>query len=192
VNYGIAVAPGMTLKPFLQFISHPDQATTTPNGDDTHAIFVGALFEVDLAHLLGLPTLGHWRDCANAPRRGANGEGGLGLHRRHEREIEMRVLKIVSSPRKEKSASAAIVDAFLSEYKRGARNVSIDTLDTWQECLPKFDVEATNAKYKGVSGEPLTPAEAAAREKIRELSSRFQRGRPNRSGSTHVEFLCSL
>jgi porin len=59
VNYGIAVAPGMTLKPFLQFISHPDQATTTPNGNDTHAIFVGALFEVDLAHLLGLPTLGH-------------------------------------------------------------------------------------------------------------------------------------
>ena len=59
VNYGIAVAPGMTLKPFLQFISHPDQATTTPSGNDTHAIFVGALFEVDLAHLLGLPALGH-------------------------------------------------------------------------------------------------------------------------------------
>jgi hypothetical protein len=59
VNYGIAVAPGMTFKPFFQFISHPDQATTTPSGDDTHALFVGALFEVDLAHLLGLPMLGH-------------------------------------------------------------------------------------------------------------------------------------
>jgi FMN-dependent NADH-azoreductase len=104
----------------------------------------------------------------------------------------MHVLKIVSSPRKEKSASAAIVDAFLSEYKRCARNVSIDTLDIWQECLPKFDVEAINAKYKGVCGEPLTPAEAAAWEKIRELSSQFQRADQNRSGSTHVEFLCSL
>jgi len=30
----------------------------------------------------------------------------------------MHVLNIVASPRKEKSASAAIVDAFLSEYKR--------------------------------------------------------------------------
>jgi FMN-dependent NADH-azoreductase len=104
----------------------------------------------------------------------------------------MHGLKIVSSPRKEKSASAAIVDAFLSEYKRCARNVPIDALDIWQECLPEFGVEAINGKYKGVSGEPLTPAETAAWEKIRELSSRFQRGRPNRSGSTHVEFLCSL
>jgi porin len=59
VNYGFAIAPGMALKPFFQFISHPDQATTTtPSGNNTHAIFVGALFEVDLAHLLGLPAIG--------------------------------------------------------------------------------------------------------------------------------------
>jgi porin len=60
VNYGFAVAPGLTLKPFLQFISHPDQATVTrPSGNNTHALFVGALFEVDMASLFGLPTLGH-------------------------------------------------------------------------------------------------------------------------------------
>ena len=57
------------------------------------------------------------------------------------RAKKMNLLNIVTSPRKEKSASTAIVDAFLSEYKRGARNVSIDALDIWQECLPKFDVE---------------------------------------------------
>jgi porin len=59
VNYGVAIAPGMILKPFFEFISHPDQATASgPSGNNTHAIFVGALFEVDVAHLLGLPTLG--------------------------------------------------------------------------------------------------------------------------------------
>jgi FMN-dependent NADH-azoreductase len=51
----------------------------------------------------------------------------------------------------------------------------VDTLDIWQERLPEFDAEAINAKYKGVSGEPMTPAETATWEKIRELSSRFQR-----------------
>lgn len=58
VNYGIALAPGMSFKPFLEFISHPDQANAgSPSGNDTHALFVGGLFEVDAVHLLGLPTL---------------------------------------------------------------------------------------------------------------------------------------
>ena len=87
----------------------------------------------------------------------------------------MHVLNIVASPRKEKSVSAAIVDAFLSEYKERAGNLLVDTLDIWQERLPEFDFEAINAKYKGVSGEPMTPVETATWEKIRELSSRFQR-----------------
>ena len=59
VNYGLAVAPGFTFKPFLQFISHPDQAgAAAPSGNNTHALFVGGLFEVDATHLFGLPTLG--------------------------------------------------------------------------------------------------------------------------------------
>ena len=59
VNYGLVVAPGYTVKPFLQFISHPDQsASAVPSGNNTHALFVGALFEVDAASLFGLPTLG--------------------------------------------------------------------------------------------------------------------------------------
>jgi carbohydrate-selective porin OprB len=58
VNYGLSVAPGMMLKPFVQFISHPDQANAAkPSGNNTHAIFVGALFEVSMAQLFGLPTL---------------------------------------------------------------------------------------------------------------------------------------
>ncbi len=59
VNYGLAVAPGFTFKPFLQFISHPDQSgSAAPSGNNTHALFVGGLFEVDATTLFGLPTLG--------------------------------------------------------------------------------------------------------------------------------------
>jgi FMN-dependent NADH-azoreductase len=94
----------------------------------------------------------------------------------------MHVLNIVTSPRKDRSASRALVDAFLREYKTQADDIVVDTLDVWQERLPEFDAETINAKYKGaalgqaaVLGEPMTPAEVTAWKKIRELASRFQR-----------------
>ena len=87
----------------------------------------------------------------------------------------MHLLNIVTSPRKEKSASTAIVDAFLAEFRGHVRDVTVDRLDIWQERLPEFDAEAINAKYKGVSGESMTPVETATWEKIKELASRFQR-----------------
>jgi FMN-dependent NADH-azoreductase len=88
---------------------------------------------------------------------------------------KMRILNITTSPRKDKSASIAIVNAFLAQYKERVSDVVVDTLDIWQEQLPEFDAEAINAKYKGVSGEPMTPVERATWEEIRELASRFQR-----------------
>src|ERR1700722_3227314 len=87
----------------------------------------------------------------------------------------MHILDIVTSPRKEKSASTAIVNAFLAEYGAHVRDVTVDRLDVWQEQLPEFDAEAINAKYKGVSGELMTPIERAIWETIRDLASRFQR-----------------
>ena len=87
----------------------------------------------------------------------------------------MHVLNIVTSPRKEQSASRALVGAFLREYMTQAGDIVVDTLDVWQEGLPEFDAETINAKYKGVSGELMTPAEVTAWKKIRELVSRFQR-----------------
>jgi FMN-dependent NADH-azoreductase len=87
----------------------------------------------------------------------------------------MHILNIVTSPRKEQSASRALVDAFLREYATHVDDLVVDVLDVWQERLPEFDAETINAKYKGVSGEPMTPSEVAAWQKIRELASRFQR-----------------
>ena len=69
----------------------------------------------------------------------------------------MRVLKIVASPRRERSASTAIIDVFLSEYKKKVTGLVVDTLDVWSASLPEFDAEAIGAKYKGVSGETMDP-----------------------------------
>jgi len=55
------------------------------------------------------------------------------------------------------------------------KKADIVVVDTLREWLPEFDAQTINAKYKGVSGEPMTPAEATAWKKIVELASRFQR-----------------
>ena len=87
----------------------------------------------------------------------------------------MHILNIVTSPRKEQSASRALVDTFLREYMTRAENIAVDILDVWQERLPEFDAHTIDAKYKGVSGEPMTSSEIIAWQKIRELGSHFQR-----------------
>jgi FMN-dependent NADH-azoreductase len=87
----------------------------------------------------------------------------------------VRCLNIVASPRGERSVSTAIVNSFLAEYRKKTNGLVVDTLDVWTESLPEFDAEAIGAKYKGVSGEAMTPSERATWEKIRELASRFEK-----------------
>jgi FMN-dependent NADH-azoreductase len=53
----------------------------------------------------------------------------------------MNILNIVTSPRKEQSASTAVVNAFLSEYRERVRDVTVDRLDIWEEQLPEFDAK---------------------------------------------------
>src|ERR1700736_1791833 len=91
------------------------------------------------------------------------------------KELEMRILNIVTSPRRERSASIAICDSFLFEYKKKIKGLVVDTLVVWAESLPEFGAEAIGAKYKGVSGEAMTPSERATWEKIRELASRIEK-----------------
>ena len=60
----------------------------------------------------------------------------------------MRILNIITSPRRERSASIAIVESFLSEYKKRTQGLEVDTLDVWTESLPEFDAEAIGANTK--------------------------------------------
>ena len=86
----------------------------------------------------------------------------------------MHLLNIQSSPRGPRSASIAIADAFLQAYRQACPELTVDTLNVWDENLPDFDQEAIGAKYKGVNKEPMNQAETAVWDKIQELAARFQ------------------
>jgi len=86
----------------------------------------------------------------------------------------MRLLNIVSSPRREKSASIAIANAFIKAYCRDDPSIQVDTLNVWEEDLPDFDHEAIGAKYKGVANAPLNHKEQAVWLRIKSLVTRFQ------------------
>ena len=86
----------------------------------------------------------------------------------------MHLLYIESSPRGPRSVSIAVADAFLQAYRQACPELTVDTLNVWEENLPEFDQEAIGAKYKGINKEPMDPAEAAVWDKIQELAARFQ------------------
>lgn len=55
LNYQFAIAPGLTVQPFAQYIIHPDQLTlTVPNPENTHVLVVGIRTVLRFENLLGL------------------------------------------------------------------------------------------------------------------------------------------
>ena len=87
----------------------------------------------------------------------------------------MYLLNIQSSPRRSRSASIAVADAFLDAYRQVCPEVIVDTLNVWDEKLPEFDQEAIGAKYKGINQEPMDEAEQKVWDRIQELVARFKR-----------------
>jgi len=85
------------------------------------------------------------------------------------------LLYIESSPRKQRSASIEVAQAFLAAYRETHPDAHIDTLDVWSTPLPEFDGAALDAKYAGIAGQPLTAVQSRAWAAIRALASRFQR-----------------
>jgi FMN-dependent NADH-azoreductase len=67
----------------------------------------------------------------------------------------MYLLNIQSSPRRSRSVSIAVADAFLEGYRQVCPQAIVDTLNVWEEKLPEFDQEAFGAKYKGINNEPM-------------------------------------
>jgi FMN-dependent NADH-azoreductase len=87
----------------------------------------------------------------------------------------MYLLNIQSSPRRTRSASIAVADAFVKTYRQVSPGVIVDTLNVWEENLPEFDQEAIGAKYKGINKEPMNEAEQKVWDRIQELVARFKR-----------------
>jgi FMN-dependent NADH-azoreductase len=87
----------------------------------------------------------------------------------------MYLLNIQSSPRRSRSASIAVADAFVEAYRQASPDFIVDTLNVWEENLPEFDQEAIGAKYKGINGEPMNATEQKVWDRIQELVARFKR-----------------
>jgi FMN-dependent NADH-azoreductase len=87
----------------------------------------------------------------------------------------MHILNIQSSPRRSRSASIAVADAFLEAYSRIRQESFVDNLNVWEEKLPEFDEHSIGAKYKGINKEPMDEAEQKVWDRIQELVARFKR-----------------
>ena len=83
------------------------------------------------------------------------------------------VLYIEASPRKKRSHSIRVADAFLSAYRSANPDHRIDSFDLWDEPLPAFDGDMINAKYAVMQGQDPSGGEREAWSKVEKIFSRF-------------------
>ena len=83
------------------------------------------------------------------------------------------LLYIESSPRKERSHSIKVADAFLDAYRSVNPGDEVDTLDLWSTELPAFDGDMVNAKYAAMHGAEPSSAEQSAWAEVGQICKRF-------------------
>jgi FMN-dependent NADH-azoreductase len=83
------------------------------------------------------------------------------------------LLYLESSPRKDRSHSIKVAEAFLAGYRKAHPTDHIDRVDLWREALPRFDGDMLNAKYAIIHGENPTAAERDAWGEVERLCNRF-------------------
>jgi len=83
------------------------------------------------------------------------------------------LLYIESSPRKSRSASIDVANAFIQRYQQCHPGSVVVTLDLWSLELPEVTSELLEAKYAGINGTPLTPAQQQAWERVKSLGQAF-------------------
>ena len=84
-----------------------------------------------------------------------------------------RLLHIEASPRKQRSSSIQVAEAFLLAYREAHPRDQVETLDLWSVELPAFDGETIAAKYRIMHGEEHTASEAEAWSAVVTLFERF-------------------
>ena len=67
-----------------------------------------------------------------------------------------RVLYLQASPRRERSYSIAVSDAFVKSYAQCHPEDEVETVDLFEADLPAFDGSAVNAKYAVMHGREQT------------------------------------
>lgn len=85
-----------------------------------------------------------------------------------------RLLHVVTSPRKQRSASTEVAQAFIDEYVAINAGTTVQRLELWDLTMPEFDGETMKAKYAGLAGVTLSDAQQRAWRRINELAQPFK------------------
>jgi FMN-dependent NADH-azoreductase len=85
-----------------------------------------------------------------------------------------RLLYIEASPRKDRSSSIQVAQAYLEAYKKSHPEDIVDTLDLWKTELPVFNGEVINAKYAILHGEEHSEVQKKAWEAVEEVIANFK------------------
>ncbi len=83
-----------------------------------------------------------------------------------------KVLYVEVSPRKERSHSIAVAEAFLDAYTTANPDHEIDKMDLWDTELPELNMAMIDAKYRLLAGEELDEREANAWTTVRATFNR--------------------
>jgi FMN-dependent NADH-azoreductase len=86
----------------------------------------------------------------------------------------MHLLHVIGSPRTGRSASRQVANAFTDVWKEQHPDGIVDELNVWEIDLPVFDGPVLEAKYAGIEGRPLDPAQADAWRAVETLAERFR------------------
>ena len=85
-----------------------------------------------------------------------------------------KLLYIEASPRKSRSKSIEVAQFFLAKLQNAHPSVEIDKLDLWATELPDFDGDTVDAKYAILHGQPHTPDQAKAWQRVESVIERFK------------------
>ncbi len=83
------------------------------------------------------------------------------------------LLYIEASPRKPRSHSIAVAEAFLHAYRQAKPDAAVDKLDLWRESLPAMDGAILDAKYAILAKQPHSEEQRQAWGEIERAVARF-------------------
>jgi len=85
-----------------------------------------------------------------------------------------KVLYIKASPRGNRSASIAVADAFIAEYRKTHPDDEVEVLDLFAADLPSFDGLKLQAKYTIMQGKQHTEEERQAWREVEDIIEHFK------------------
>ncbi|ASO22658.1 FMN-dependent NADH-azoreductase [Actinoalloteichus hoggarensis] len=83
------------------------------------------------------------------------------------------LLHISASPRGGASRSLALASGFTEAYQDAHPDAHVLRWDLWDGSLPEFGPAAAHAKMANLAGDPLTPDQESAYQKVRDAFARF-------------------